>query len=201
MHKSYIIILIILATLFVVKYTEKDNYAQSYTQLNSKSHFFNENMVIESTKHDIFTNTNLKNHISLIFFGYTNCPDYCPDTLAKLNKIFKNLNINIESTPLQVLFISVDLENDDIVTLRKYVEYFNKDFIGLSMSPKTLEELTKSVGVYFKKVSSTDDIDFYDHTGAVFIVGKDSRLMGIYSPPFNEKNIKNDITQLLSLND
>ena len=66
---------------------------------------------------------------------------------------------------------------------------------------QTLEELTKSVGVYFKKVSSTDDIDFYDHTGTVFIVGKDSRLMGIYSPPFNEKNIKNDITQLLSLND
>ena len=52
-----------------------------------------------------------------------------------------------------------------------------------------------------KKVSSTDDIDFYDHTGTVFIVGKDSRLIGIYSPPFNEKNIKNDITQLLSLND
>ena len=51
-------------------------------------------------------------------------------------------------------------------------EYFNDDFIGLSMSEPTLERLTKSIGVYYKKIPTEGEIDFYDHTGSIFILNK-----------------------------
>ena len=77
-------------------------------------------------------------------------------------------------------------------------KYFNKDFIGLSIKDNRIKELVKKTGVYVKKVSSTGSIDFYDHTGAVFLVNKDSKIMGLYTPPIKDNLIISDLKRMIN---
>ena len=95
---------------------------------------------------------------------------------------------------LQIVFISVDTENDDIVTVKKYIQFFNNDFIGVTLSPNDLKTLTKSIGVYYVKISSSHNIDFYEHTGTVFLVNQSGKLFGIFTPPFDLYKLENEIS-------
>ena len=173
----------------------KSSYSPHYTNLNSEQLFFPENTEYKSTDNDNFGNDNLKGAYTLIFFGYTNCPDYCPDTLVKVRKLFKNLEDRNINKNINLLFISVDTK-DKASKIKKYVEYFDKDFIGIETNSENLELLAKRVGVYYKKISNDGSIDFYDHTGAIFITDKKSKLIGIYTPPIDINNILEDIIRV-----
>ena len=127
----------------------------------------------------------------MFFFGYTSCPDFCPDTLARANKIFAQL----QNKDIQLLFISID-PKDELSKIKQYVEYFNNDFIGLSINNSDVKKLVEKSGVYAKKVSSTGSIDFYDHTGAIFIINKESKLMGLYTPPIKDELIISDLSRM-----
>ena len=140
--------------------------------------------------------TKYKGKVILLFFGYTNCPDFCPDTLIKMSALFKSLNKYNENKKLQLLFISID-PKDKTEVIKKYVEYFDKDFIGMSMDENNLEQLIKKTGVYAKKVSSDAGMDFYDHTGAIFYVGQNAKVLGIYTPPIVNDLINKDIVRAL----
>ena len=104
---------------------------------------------------------------------------------------------NNQNKKLQLLFISID-PKDKMEVMKKYVEYFNKDFIGMTMDDNNLDELIKKTGVYVKKVSSEGDIDFYDHTGAIFIVNSDAKVIGIYTPPILNDLILEDIVKVIN---
>tara|TARA_B100000902_G_scaffold397661_1_gene462144 strand:- start:1047 stop:1640 length:594 start_codon:yes stop_codon:yes gene_type:complete len=192
MNRRYILytglfILIILGILI-----SNGEYEPKYTEINSKNMFFEEDYVLKSTKDVEYSNDSLKNYYTYVFFGYTNCPDFCPDTLIKIHRLFDELrNENIKQN-IKMLFISVDTK-DSLNKIKKYVEYFDNDFIGVSMDKEKLDQLTKRVGVYYKKVSSDGNIDFYDHTGAIFLINKKAKLIGLYTPPILIKEMKEDI--------
>tara|TARA_B110000259_G_scaffold145355_1_gene163747 strand:- start:67 stop:612 length:546 start_codon:yes stop_codon:yes gene_type:complete len=169
----------------------------NFTQINADHLFLEKNKTYKTTINDSFNNDSLKDHITLVFFGYASCPDFCPDTLAKMNKLFKTVSENNQNKKLQLLFISID-PKDEMEIMKKYVEYFNKDFIGMPMNGNNLNELIKKTGVYVKKVSSEGDIDFYDHTGAIFIVNTDAKVIGIYTPPIINSLILEDIIKVLN---
>ena len=76
------------------------------------------------------------------------------------------------------------------------MEYFNKDFIGLSINNSDVKKLVEKSGIYAKKVSSTGSIDFYDHTGAIFLINKESKLMGLYTPPIKDELIISDLSRM-----
>jgi len=94
-----------------------------------------------------------------------------------------------------LLFISVDTK-DKVSKIKKYVEYFDKSFVGIETNSKNLELLSKRVGVYYKKISNEGSIDFYDHTGAIFLTDKESKLIGIYTPPIDINNILEDVIRV-----
>ena len=114
-----------------------------------------------------------------------------------MNKLFKTVSENNQNKKLQLLFISID-PKDEMEVMKKYVEYFNKDFIGMPMNGNNLDKVIKKAGVYVKKVSSEGDIDFYDHTGAIFIVNSDAKVIGIYTPPILNDLILEDIVKVLN---
>ena len=93
MNKSYILYGIAFILLVGIFLNDEPKVKTNYTKLHSESMFLEDNVRIESTKSKIFDNGSLKNKITLVFFGYTSCPDFCPDTLARANNIFKNLKI------------------------------------------------------------------------------------------------------------
>ena len=191
MNKSYILYGIAFILLVGIFLNDEPKVKTNYTKLYSENMFLEDNVRVESTKSKIFDNGSLKDKITLVFFGYTSCPDFCPDTLARANNIFKRL----DNSNIQLLFVSID-PKDDLDVIKKYVEYFNKDFIGVSINDKNIKKLVKKTGVYAKKVSSTGSIDFYDHTGAIFLINRDSKVMGLYTPPIKDELIISDLKRI-----
>ena len=192
MNKSYILYGIAFILLVGIFLNDEPKVKTNYTKLYSENMFLEDNVRVESTKSKIFDNGSLKDKFTLVFFGYTSCPDFCPDTLARANNIFKKL----DDSNIQLLFVSID-PKDDLDVIKKYVEYFNKDFIGVSINDKNIKKLVKKTGVYAKKVSSTGSIDFYDHTGAIFLINRDSKVMGLYTPPIKDELIISDLKRII----
>ena len=197
MNKSYLIYGLALIILSMIYLGDGQEEKPNFTRINADHLFLEENKTYRTTINDSFNNDSLKDHITLVFFGYASCPDFCPDTLAKMNKLFKTVSENNQNKKLQLLFISID-PKDEMEVMKKYVEYFNKDFIGMPMNDNNLDKVIKKAGVYVKKVSSEGDIDFYDHTGAIFIVNSDAKVIGIYTPPILNDLILEDIVKVLN---
>ena len=197
MNKTYLIYGLALIILSMIYLGDGQEEKPNFTRINADHLFLEENKTYRTTINDSFNNDSLKNHITLVFFGYASCPDFCPDTLAKMNKLFKTVNENNQNKKIQLLFISID-PKDEMEVMKKYVEYFNKDFIGMPMNGNNLDKVIKKAGVYVKKVSSEGDIDFYDHTGAIFIVNSDAKVIGIYTPPILNDLILEDIVKVIN---
>ena len=191
MNKSYILYGIAFLLLMLLFVNDEPKNKVNYTKLYSENMFLDENVEIKSTKSQKISNKSLKDKITIVFFGYTSCPDFCPDTLARANKIFAQL----QNKDIQLLFISID-PKDELSKIKQYVEYFNKDFIGPSINNSDVKKLVEKSGIYAKKVSSTGSIDFYDHTGAIFIINKESKLMGLYTPPIKDELIISDLSRM-----
>ena len=168
------------------------NYIPHYTELSTEQSFFPEKTNYESTNNPNFNNNSLKGKYTLAFFGYTNCPDYCPDTLMKIRQVFKKLEKTKNRKDINMLFISVDV-SDDVTKIKKYVEYFDTSFVGIATRDIELNELTKRVGVYYKEIPANNDVKFFDHTSAIFVINKESNLIGLYTPPVEINNIYDDI--------
>ena len=186
----FLIIIIILGIQGII--ILNSNYIPHYTKLTTEQSFFPEKSNYLSTDNAKFNNESLKGVYTLAFFGYTNCPDYCPDTLMKIRQVFKKLENTKNRDDINMLFISVDT-SDDVTKIKKYVEYFDSSFVGIATRDMELKELTKRVGVYYKEISTNDDIKFFDHTSAIFVINKESKLIGLYTPPVEISNIYEDI--------
>ena len=195
MKKTYLIYIIAIALLTFGYINENNQYKPKYTKLYSDKLFLDETALLRSTKGGLFSNEDLKNHITLIFFGYTSCPDFCPDTLSRIDKIFKSLSNEKINKKVQLLFVSIN-PKDAIDKVRRYVEFFNPTFTGVILDQKNLSNLSKRTGVYIKKIEKDNGIDFYDHTGAIFLIDEKAKVLGLYTPPLNNDDIYNDLIWL-----
>tara|TARA_B100000427_G_C15301705_1_gene504295 strand:- start:211 stop:756 length:546 start_codon:yes stop_codon:yes gene_type:complete len=176
--------------MFVVE--QQDTYKPNYTKLSSDKLLFDDDMQIKATDGSNFSNDSLKNKYTYVFFGYTNCPDFCPDTLIKLKRLSNLVKDQNPDEKINVLFVNVDI-NDSLNKIKRYVEYFDSSFIGIKLEEDDLIRVTKNAGVYYKKISTEDGVDFFDHTGAIFLLDKNSKIMGIYTPPLIVDSLKDDI--------
>ena len=92
MNKSYIIYGIAFILLIAIFLNDEPKVKTNYTKLYTESMFLEDDVKVKSTKNAYVDNQSLKDKIKLVFFGYTSCPDFCPDTLARASRIFKKLN-------------------------------------------------------------------------------------------------------------
>lgn len=122
---------------------------------------------------------------TLLFFGFTHCPDVCPTTLATL----KSLRGALADVPDfvargQVLFVSVDPARDTPEALRTYVEYFDPDFRAATAPPDRLNAFTRQLGILYARIETGDPDDYtMDHTASVLLVSPERKLVGVFSPP------------------
>jgi len=140
-----------------------------------------------------FDHENLKGHWSMIFFGYTHCPDICPTTMTLMNSIVSELSDEKQPTP-QIIFVTVDPDRDTQEHLADYVAYFNPAFLGLTGSEENIAALTKQIGILSMKIPdeySTDESEYLmDHSASILLIGPKARLIGIFSAPHNKVDIK-----------
>lgn len=136
----------------------------------------------------------LKNKVSLIYFGFTYCPDICPTTLNIMAQAVNNLPPALQEH-VQGVFVSVDPERDPPASTQHYAEAFHKNFIGLTGTAEQLEEVAAAYKVYFAKRAPENQLDpqnyLVDHSGFIFLTGKD----GQYIQHFSHDTVAEEITQ------
>jgi protein SCO1/2 len=132
---------------------------------------------LQSTQGGTFTQESLKGTPSLVFFGYTFCPDVCPTTLAE--SVAWKTAAGISDAELRTIFVTVDPERDTLETVKAYLGGFDPDVIGLVGTPDETEAAKASFGVMSEKDTSGDP-EFYlvNHTATVFLIGRDGSFEG-----------------------
>jgi protein SCO1/2 len=136
-----------------------------------------------------FTLHDLQGKPSLVFFGFTHCPDVCPLTLAKLAEAKKSAAL----AGLQVLFVTVDPERDTPGPLGTYVHAFDPDFIGLTGDPTAIRKIAGEFGVAMNRVDLPGGDYTMDHSAVVFLTDTRGQIVGIFTPPFEAQRLTEDL--------
>ena len=114
-----------------------------------------------------------------LFFGFTYCPDVCPTTLTTLAAARDDLeSAGIDTTALQILFITVDPERDKPEQLKQYLSLFDANVTGLTGSLNKVRSVLQQFGVYAQKTDQGDGDYLYDHSAAVFLYRDDGSFKG-----------------------
>ncbi len=142
----------------------------------------------------------LHGHWTVVFVGFTFCPDVCPTTLAQLAQAQKRWETLPESVRPRVLFVSVDPERDTIEKIGEYAHGFHKDTLAATADIPALEAFAKSLSLVFAKVPLGRDAppDQYtiDHSSALVLLDPLGRMAGVIQPPFDPPAIAADLTAL-----
>ncbi len=126
---------------------------------------------------------------TLIFFGFTHCPDVCPTALFEMSEIFNALGPDADK--VQSFFVSVDPERDTPTILKEYLGSFAPQLRGLSGTPEQVEKISKAYRVYARKVPLEGGDYTMDHTASVYLMDK----TGAYVAPFNAKRMPEEAAQ------
>lgn len=146
-----------------------------------------------------FGAANLRGHWSLMFFGYTNCPDYCPTTLTTLAALEKQLRTAKTVAPPQVIFVSVDAKRDTPAQLNQFVPNFDPGFIGLTATDQpAVEALAKKWGVAVKIQYAADGDYIVDHSAAIFVIDPAGNLAAILTGPFTLDALVGDYQRIVT---
>lgn len=142
---------------------------------------------------DDFNLDSLAGHWSLIFFGFTNCPDICPITMAAMAAAERLLD---EPSAFQGIMVTVDPRRDTPARLSKYVKGFSERFIGVTGAPERIRSFSTSLGIsQAKKYTSATDYNV-DHSGHIVIVNPRGQHGGYVKTPHSGDTIASAIKAL-----
>ena len=126
----------------------------------------------------IVTEQDLVGRPTLVFFGFTRCPDVCPTALAEVSAIFERLGADKK---VAALFVSVDPERDTPASLADFLSNFDRRIVGLTGSPEATQAMQKGYRVYAKKVPTKDGDYTMDHTAIVYLMDKRGRFVNAFN--------------------
>ena len=178
-------IIILTSTFFFAEYLSRQNAPKKISQIIN-----NINLIDHTGKK--FVSQTLKNQPSLIFFGFTHCPEVCPTTLSQLSEITDKLKTKIITT--NIIFITLDPKRDTQEHLKDYISNFNENVIGITGDIINIKKLADNWGVFYETISSSKDDYTLNHTATVFMLDKKGNYKGTIAWGENEKlyNSKNN---------
>jgi len=144
----------------------------------------------------VFSNQSLKDKWSLLFFGYTHCPDVCPLTLHQLAQANKELADKLDSTP-SIIMVSVDPDRDTSKILKKYVSSFGKNVLGVTGKNEELDKLTSQLGIFYNANKHEGDNYSVNHSAAVILINKNAEFHAVFSAPHSIEHFVSDLPLLL----
>jgi protein SCO1/2 len=146
-----------------------------------------------------YTEANLKGHYSVIYFGYTFCPDVCPTELQNLSQALDLLKPD-DLAKVQPIFITVDPERDTPEVMAKYIKAFHPKLIGLTGTPEQVASAEKAYLIYAAKaVVKNGDPKSYlmDHVSILYVMGPDGKNVTHFGPGTPPEKIADTLTNLL----
>jgi protein SCO1/2 len=160
--------------------TSKTQHVSLYPQVRALPDF-----QLVDHNNQTFTSENLIGHWSLVFVGYTYCPDICPTTLAELKGVYPDLQKIPSDFPIQVVLLSVDPKRDTPERLNEYIHFFDPDFIAVSGEHPQLFPLVRAMGMMYSMSESTDNPNYLvDHSSSVVVVNPKAQVVGRFKPDF-----------------
>ncbi|WP_422910711.1 SCO family protein [Pseudomonas sp. MAC6] len=138
----------------------------------------------------------LKDQWSLLFFGYTFCPDICPATLAQLRQLQGQLPPETLAK-LRIVLVTVDPHRDTPEQLKKYLDYFDAGFIGLTGEEATIQKLANGVSIPFIPADTSKENYTVDHSGNLVLIGPDGKQRGFIRAPINNTKLAAQLPGLL----
>lgn len=148
---------------------------------------------------EVATEALFRDKWSMVFFGFTFCPDVCPITLSIVNESLQQLEEQFPDTdPFQVVFVTVDPKRDSAEKLKGYVEYYNKDFQAITGELNDILAFAKSQSIVVSYVANEENEDLYgiDHTASMFLVDPELRVRAKFNPPHEPDTIAADFQTL-----
>ena len=170
------------------------NYFKSASTLSLKSTLKEVNLF---SHHGRLVNIkDFKDTPTLLFFGFTHCPEVCPTTLSNLLNNIELLEKNKKN--YRVLFVTLDPERDTINILNDYLQNFNSSVIGLTGKIDEINKFAKNWNIYWEKVSEGDDYTI-NHTATVFMINKKGNFAGTIAWGESDESIKLKLQKHLNL--
>lgn len=140
-------------------------------------------------KSDKFDPARFKGKWSLVFFGFTHCPDICPTTMTFLNEFLAQLE-GTEVANTQVVMVSVDPARDTVEQLASYVPYFNPDFIGVTGEFLEVHRFATALNTPFRKVPGQGEDYQVDHSSNVVLINPRGHYHGFFKAPLDKAKMK-----------
>ena len=138
------------------------------------------------------TRTALLGHPTLVYFGFTHCPDECPDTLAALARVAKQAAV----PGLQVLFVTVDPQRDTPTVLAGYLRQFDPSFLGLTGDPAAIRRFAAALGIGITRINLPGGGYDFDHTMAILLFDERAREVGVFTPPFDARQLSQSLRRV-----
>jgi len=133
----------------------------------------------------------------LMYFGYMSCPDVCPTTLAKLREAIGQLTPE-QAAQVQVMFVSVDPDRDDVEGLEKYAHVFGEDFIGATGTRGEIDLVAGSLGVYYKINEPEADGSYtVHHSSQVYVIDREGNLVMLWGHDIQPDEIRDDLRRII----
>jgi protein SCO1/2 len=186
---SFIIILVL--TFLFAEYLSRKNAPQKLSEIINKVNLIDHNG-------QPFKSASLKNKPSLLFFGFTNCPEICPTTLADLSEVTKELTLSVNA--INIIFVTLDPKRDNKNHLKDYIEYFDGNIIGVTGNEFDIKKFADNWGVFYETVKTTNNNYTLNHTATVFMIDELGNFRGTISWGENETSIIQKINNLRKIN-
>ena len=137
----------------------------------------------------------LKGKVTIVLFGFTQCPDVCPTSLAELTQVMKLLGQ--EAKRVQVVLITVDPERDTPEVLRAYVSGFDPQFLGLTGTLEQIKKAASSFKVYFAKTAGVQGNYSMDHSASFYLMDAQGESRVLLNNNIGAAAIAHDVQRLL----
>ena len=186
---SFIIILVL--TFLLAEYLSRKNAPQKLSEIINEVNLIDHNG-------QPFKSASLKNKPSLLFFGFTNCPEICPTTLADLSEVTKELTLSVNA--INIIFVTLDPKRDNKNHLKDYIEYFEGNIIGVTGNKFDIKKFADNWGVFYETVKTTNNNYTLNHTATVFMIDELGNFRGTISWGENETSIIQKINNLRKIN-
>jgi len=125
--------------------------------------------ILKDVNGDSITEKSFQGPLTAVFFGFTNCPDVCPLTLANLDQIMKKLNA-AENKKLKVFFVSIDPNRDSPEVIKNYLNSFENKIYGITGDPEKIFLLSRSWGALSEKIFNKDGSYLINHSSSVLLL-------------------------------
>ena len=156
-----------------------------------------DNFELIDQNNEVFNKKSLEGGWTVLFFGYTNCPDVCPTTIYKLAEIKNGIKEDLPSANFNTVLVTLDPDRDSSERLDEYIGYFDETMLGVTGTYENIQSFTSSLSVFYQRINKEEGYDF-NHTASIFVFDKDGSLFATMSPANTVDELESDFFTILN---